>query len=203
VISVSDGAASTALPPFTIEVTEAPNRAPALSGAPRTTAVVGELYTFTPTASDADGDRLAFSISGKPGWASFDATTGRLSGTPASTQVGTYSGIVISASDGEATTSLPSFAIRVDPPALRAVTLSWQAPTQNEDGTPLTDLVGYEVHYGQAAGQYSQTLSLPSAALTSVTVEDLTPATWYFAVKAVNSSGVQSSFSSEAWKTIN
>ena len=36
-----------------------------------------------------------------------------------------------------------------------------------------------------------------------VTIEDLTPATWYFAVKAVNSAGAQSSFSNEAWKTIN
>ncbi len=87
--------------------------------------------------------------------------------------------------------------------ATRSVTLSWQAPTQNEDGSPLTDLTGYQVHYGQTSGQYTQTLSLPNAAFTSVTIEDLTPATWYFAVKAVNSSGVQSSFSNEAWKTIN
>jgi hypothetical protein len=91
----------------------------------------------------------------------------------------------------------------VDQPATRSVTLTWQAPTLNEDGSPLTDLAGYEVRYGQSSGQYSQTLSLPSAALTSVTVEDLAPATWYFAVKAVNSAGVQSSFSNEAWKTIN
>ena len=47
------------------------------------------------------------------------------------------------------------------------------------------------------------TLPLPSTALTSVTIEDLTPATWYFAVKAVNSTGAHSSFSNEASKTIN
>jgi hypothetical protein len=82
------------------------------------------------------------------------------------------------------------------------VTLLWRAPTENEDGTPLTDLAGFEVHYGQVTGQYSGTLSLPSASLTSVTIEDLAPATWYFAVKAVNSSGMLSSFSNEAWKTI-
>jgi Putative Ig domain len=203
VISVSDGVASTALPSFAIQVTEAPNRAPILSGTPSTTAVATKLYAFTPTASDADGDRLTFSISGKPAWAGFDSVTGQLSGTPSSTAVGTYSGIVISASDGQATTSLPSFAIRVDAPGQGAVTLSWQAPTRNADGTPLIDLVGFEVHYGQSAGQYSQSLALPSADLTSVTIEDLAPATWYFAVKAVNSAGVQSNFSNEATKTIN
>jgi Putative Ig domain len=203
IISVSDGVASTALPPFTIQVTDAPNRVPVLSGTPSTTAVASTLYAFMPAASDADGDRLTFSISGKPAWASFDSVTGQLSGTPSSTAVGTYSGIVISASDGQATTSLPSFAIRVDPAGQGTVTLSWQAPTHNEDGTLLTDLAGFEVHYGQVAGQYSETLSLPSAGLTSVSIEDLAPATWYFAVKAVNSAGVQSSFSNEATKTIN
>ncbi len=203
VISVSDGVVSSAQPAFGIEVLAAPNRAPVLSGAPATTARADEPYSFAPSASDPDGDRLTFSIAGKPVWASFDATTGRLSGTPGSAHVGSYTGIVISASDGKATTSLPPFSIRVEPPPQRSVTLSWQAPTMNEDGTPLTDLTGYEVHYGEATGQYTRTLSLPSATLTSVTIEDLAPATWYFAVKAVNSTGVQSSFSNEAWKTIN
>ena len=189
VISVSDGTVSTALPTFTITVAAALNRAPVLSGVPPTTVAAGEPYSFAPSASDPDGDRLTFSISGKPTWASFDAATGRLSGTPGTASVGFYSNIVISVSDGQATTSLPAFTIRVDQPVARAVTLSWQAPTQNEDGTPLTDLTGYEVHYGQAPGQYTLTLPLPSAALTSVTIEDLAPATWYFAVKAVNSTG--------------
>ena len=147
-----------------------------------------------------DGDVLTFSIQNRPAWATFSPTTGRLSGTP--TAAGTHTNILIAVSDGKASASLPAFTINVEQPATRSVTLSWQAPTQNEDGTPLTDLTGYEVHYGQSAGQYSETLSLPSAALTSVTIEDLTPATWYFAVKAVNSAGAQSSFSNEAWKTI-
>jgi hypothetical protein len=203
VISVSDGKVSAALPSFSISVAAAPNRAPILSGSAPTTALVGELYTFAPSASDPDGDPLTFSIAGKPTWASFNAATGRLSGTPGSGDTGFIYNIVISASDGEATTSLPSFNVRVDQPAVRSVTLSWQAPTRNEDGSTLTNLTGYEVHYGQSPGQYTLTLPLPSTALTSVTIEDLTPATWYFAVKAVNSAGVKSSFSNEAWKAIN
>jgi hypothetical protein len=200
VISVSDGKASASLAPFSIQVTAPPNRAPTITGQPATTVTAGQVYSFTPTASDLDGDVLTFSIQNRPSWATFSPTTGRLSGTP--TAAGTHTNILIAVSDGKASASLPTFTINVEQPATQSVTLSWQAPTQNEDGTPLTDLTGYEVHYGQFAGQYSETVSLPSAALTSVTIEDLTPATWYFAVKAVNAAGAQSSFSNEAWKTI-
>ena len=62
---------------------------------------------FQPSASDADGDALSFSISNKPGWAGFNTGTGRLNGTP--TQTGSHSSIVISVSDGTDTVSLPAF----------------------------------------------------------------------------------------------
>ena len=200
VISVSDGKASASLAPFSIQVTAPPNRAPTITGQPATTVTAGQAYSFTPTASDPDGDVLTFSIQNRPAWATFSPTTGRLSGTP--TAAGTHTNILIGVSDGKASASLPAFTINVEQLATRSVTLSWQAPTQNEDGTPLTNLTGYVVHYGQSSGQYSETVSLPSAALTSVSIEDLTPATWYFAVKAVNAAGAQSSFSNEAWKTL-
>ena len=38
------------------------------------------------------------------------------------------------------------------------VQVSWTAPTTNANGSPLTDLGGYRVHYGTCAGQYSTTL---------------------------------------------
>src|SRR5262249_59315112 len=76
------------------------------SGPPATTAVVGESYTFTPGASDAQGAALTFSIVNMPGWASFDNTSGRLSGTPSSDSVGTFANIQISVSNGQATATL-------------------------------------------------------------------------------------------------
>jgi hypothetical protein len=57
---------------------------------------------------------LTFSISGMPGWASFNTASGQLSGTPAEANVGTYSNIVISVSDGEFSAALPAFAITVN-----------------------------------------------------------------------------------------
>ncbi|MEL7449487.1 MAG: putative Ig domain-containing protein, partial [Pseudomonadota bacterium] len=87
--------------------------APTISGTPPSVTTAGQLYDFTPRASDADGDILSFSVENAPGWAAFDATTGRLNGTPGNTDIGSTSGIVLSVSDGTNTRSLPAFSIRV------------------------------------------------------------------------------------------
>ena len=119
------------------------NSAPAISGNPPSAVKVDESYSFTPSASDADGDNLTFSIENKPTWADFDAATGSISGTPTLGDVGSYAGIQISVSDGQATSTMPSFAIEVTQVGTASVTLSWTAPTQNEDGSALTDLAGF------------------------------------------------------------
>jgi hypothetical protein len=85
------------------------NRAPSISGTPPTTVEVGQLFVFTPSANDADGDNLSYAITGKPGWASFNDATGELRGRPGTAR--TWSGIRISVSDGRETASLPAFSI--------------------------------------------------------------------------------------------
>ena len=114
-ISVTDGKQTASLPSFklTVEAAQPPNTAPVISGTPATSVVTGNTYSFTPVATDPDGQLLDFSIANKPSWAQFDALTGRLTGTPTSAQVGTYAGITISVSDGIAQASLPAFAISV------------------------------------------------------------------------------------------
>ena len=87
--------------------------APVISGSPAGSVTANTGYSFQPSASDADGDTLVFSIAGKPAWASF-GSGGRLSGTPTDSDVRTYSGIVISVTDDTDTVSLPVFSIRVD-----------------------------------------------------------------------------------------
>src|SRR5436190_19169291 len=89
------------------------NQAPTISGTPQGSVVQSTVYSFTPTASDPDGNTLSFSVVNLPAWASFNANTGRLSGTPTSANVGTYSNIRISVSDGTATTNLATFSIQV------------------------------------------------------------------------------------------
>jgi hypothetical protein len=199
VISVSDGHSTTKLAPFSITVTSTStgNHAPVISGTPVTVAKVGQPYAFKATASDVDNDTLKFSISGKPGWASFDVTTGTLSGTPTSANLGTFSNIVISVSDGKASDSLAPYSLTVTNTTSGSVTLNWSAPVSNTDGSALTNLSGYKVFYGTASRTYSKTLTLSGAGSTSVVISGLTSGTWYFAIKSYNTSGVYSAYSGE------
>jgi hypothetical protein len=185
-------------------IASAANRAPFISGSPATTVSVGQIYSFQPTASDPDGNKLTFKISRKPAWATFSSATGRLTGTPSSSQTGTYSNIILSVSDGIATKSLPAFSIKVVQATSTAspVTLSWVRPTQNVDGTQLSNLAGYRIHYGQVSGQYDYSVSVGSPSITSAAIENLVPARWYFAVTAVTTSGIQSDFSAQLSKIV-
>lgn len=145
VISVSDGrGGSAALPAFQITVTARPpttpptpgNTPPTISGAPAASATVGTAYSFQPSASDANGDTLTFSISNRPSWASFNPANGRLSGTPGSSNVGTTSNILISVSDGKGgSASLPAFLIRVVAAANRPPTITGSPGTSVQAGT--------------------------------------------------------------------
>jgi len=96
-------------------VTPKGNNPPTISGTPATSVFVGETYEFRPDANDKDGDSLTFSIVGRPPWASFNAASGKLKGTPTEADVGTYAGIVISVTDRVSTASLPAFSITVQP----------------------------------------------------------------------------------------
>lgn len=197
VIAVSDGrGGTTQFAGFTITVM---NAAPTIAGTPATTIQVGSAYTFTPTASDANGDTLAYSISNKPSWATFNTVTGSLTGAPTA---GTYSAITITVSDGTASASLPAFSITASSSAGSAA-LSWTAPTQNTDGSALTDLASYTIYYGTNADSLNSSVSVSSAGATSYTINGLTGGTtYYFAIAAINSSGVASNLSGVASKTI-
>ena len=203
VISASDGVATSSLSPYSITVV-ATNSPPSINGAPATSATVGEAYSFIPSASDPDGQRLTFSIANQPSWAQFDTATGRLTGTPGTANVGTTtSGIVISATDGQDSVSLPAFSLAVVNPVPRgSATLSWSPPTSNVDGTPVTNLAGYRVKYGQQASNLSETLSVPSPGITSVVIENLSTGTWYFAVSAYTTANIESDLSNLAQKTL-
>lgn len=178
------------------------NAAPTIQGQPLTSVLVGQAYSFQPTASDADGDTLTFSVANQPSWVSFDAATGRLSGTPTAADVATATNIRITVSDGRATATLGPFSIAVAQAAAGSALLSWTPPDRNTDGSTLTDLAGYRVLYGLSATSLTQTISITNASLSSYLVENLTQGTWYFAVVAVNSLGIAGDPSGTISKTI-
>ena len=177
-----------------------PNQPPVISGTPAASVRAGQAYGFTPTASDPEGQTIGFAIVNKPVWATFDAATGRLSGTPVSTQVGTYSNIIITVSDGRASATLAPFSITVQPVS-RSATVSWTPPTTYVDGSPITNLAGFRIFYGRSLIGFTQSVTIPSPAITSAMIEGLSSGTWYFAVKAYTTSNVESDFSQIRQKT--
>ncbi|NOY46225.1 MAG: tandem-95 repeat protein, partial [Deltaproteobacteria bacterium] len=109
--TVSDGSATAGAE---VTVTVLPvNDPPAISGSPPLLAPARSEYRFTPTASDADGDALTFTVTGLPPWASFDEATGTLWGTPALADVGDHGPVTIEVTDGTATATLEPFTIQV------------------------------------------------------------------------------------------
>lgn len=171
-----------------------------ISGTPDTALVVGSPWSFQPTVNDPNGPKLTFTVQGQPAWASFDASTGRLAGTPMT--AGAYGPVTITASDGSQHTSLAPFTLQVADYTYGSATVSWTPPTERTDGSPLTNLAGYKVYYGKDSTSLTHTVNVKNAGQTSHYVENLDAGTWYFAVTAYCSGGEESARSSLASKTI-
>jgi hypothetical protein len=201
VIAVSDGLKSATLPAFAVQVLT--NQAisapppPTISGTPPTSDVAGSAYSFQPTASGPSGMTLSFSVQNKPAWANFSIATGLLAGTPGSTQTGTYGNIIVSVSDGQASSALPAFSITVTAPTTTTgtATVSVTPPAQNSDGSPLTNLAGMRVYYGTSPTSLSQQIQLASTTPTTYTVSNLASGTWYFGATAYTTAGSESPLS--------
>jgi Putative Ig domain len=202
-ISVTDGQQDVSLPGFSITVTPAAAAGSlSISGQPVTALNANTAYVFLPTASDPADKPLEFTIQNKPSWASFDASTGELKGTPSSANVGTYDGILIGVSDGNATTALPTFSINVTDFSNGSVTLSWMPPTTNTNGTALTNLAGYRIYYGTSSSSLTHSLQITNPGIASYVVGNLSPATWYFSLVSYNTSNVESPLSKVVSKSI-
>lgn len=194
-----DSSSGTVNPP-----TSGTNAPPAVTGTPGATAVAGQAYSFQPAATDANGDQLTFTVANLPGWASFNAQTGRITGTPTAAQVGAYGNITITVSDGTANTAVGPFTITVSAVANASgsASLSWTPPTQNTDGTTIGNLSGFRVMYGRAAGNLDQSVNVDNPSVNRYVVENLSSGTWFFAVVAVSASGETSQLSNTASKTV-
>src|ERR1700722_11452593 len=193
-ISVSTGTASAALPAFSIAV-DSDYTKPTISGSPAKSVVAGQAYVFEPKATVEAGKKATFSITDKPTWASFNATTGELSGTPTAANVGTDSNITIAVSDGTTTVALPAFAIEVTELGAKSATLSWKPPTVNSNGSALTNLAGYRIYYGTKATALTNSITINSVGVTTHVVTDLSPGVYYFALMAFNTAGAESKLS--------
>jgi putative Ig domain-containing protein len=178
------------------------NRAPTITGDATAYARAGVPYEFQPIASDADGDALTFSATNLPPWATLDAKTGVLAGTPAVDDVGAYESIVISVADATHTVKTGAFEITVFEAATGIASLQWEIPAAKVNGSPLDDLAGYHILFGRSADDLSESVFVDGATVTSVELSSLEPGVWYFAVSAVNANGLEGPPSTAAMKSI-
>jgi hypothetical protein len=84
-----------------------------------------------------------------------------------------------------------------------SVTLGWVAPTENSDGTPISNLAGYKIHYGTTSQDYTQVVSVSNPSLSRYVLDSLPSGTYYFAITAYNAKGIESTLSGEISTTLN
>lgn len=176
----------------------------ALQGTPPATATVGDQYSFQPTVN-SNSVNLSFTSTGLPSWLTLNSSSGVLAGTPSVTDEGTTGHITITANAGSASATTTPFTIRVvAPPSgdTGSVKLSWVAPTENTDGTPVSELAGYRIYYGTNPSELTESITIAGATATTYVVDGLAAGTYYFSVMAYTSTGLNSGLSSVADESI-
>lgn len=178
------------------------NRAPTISGDANAYARVGRSFEFQPTFSDPDGDPLSFSAENLPPWASIDTSSGRITGTPAASDLGAYEDITITVADASHRAVTSPFSITVLSPTTGSATLQWEQPPAKVDGSPLDDLAGYRIVYGRSAEDLDHSVFINDPSQTSFEFTTLEEGIWYFAVIGVNANGLEGPPTTAAMKSI-
>jgi len=173
-----------------------------LSGSAQATVAAGQYFEFRPSVTNTTGLTVVFTAPDLPDWLTLNPQTGELTGTPAATEVGTYTGITVEATAGTATVSLTLDPITVTQFATGVATVSWVAPTENTDGSALTDLAGFKIRYGRSGSLLDRSIVVSGAGVTRYVLSDLGLGAWYFAVVAFNSRGLEGAQSNVVSKTI-
>ena len=88
------------------------------------------------------------------------------------------------------------------PVANGSARLSWYAPTTRTDGSPLTDLAGFEIYYAESQMLTSRVIRIENPSAITWTITGLTPGTWYFSMTAVDAAGRKSDWSRTVIKRI-
>lgn len=78
-----------------------------------------------------------------------------------------------------------------------AALLSWTAPMTRENGDSLSmgEIAGFEVVYGPSAETLNQSLAIGDASVDELLVDQLSPGTWYFAIRTLDTDGNRSRLS--------
>ncbi|MDX1528762.1 MAG: putative Ig domain-containing protein, partial [Gammaproteobacteria bacterium] len=152
-VRVSDGRGGFALQNFGIQVTSAANDAPVFISAPPLSASVGQRYSYSAQAVDADGDPLTFSLASAPAGMTVTANSGLVQWTPAASQQG-LNNVTLRVEDGRGGIALQQFTLAVNPagvgnraPVIVSVPITqtgtgieyvYQVEANDADGDPLS-----------------------------------------------------------------
>jgi hypothetical protein len=156
------------------------------------------------TATGIYADNTTQDLTSSVTWTSSDSAVAVISSAAGS------NGLAIPAAAGSTTITARSGSISgtatLSVTGGTVVTLTWDAPTTNTDGSPLnpaTDLTMYKIYYGTAPQTYTQVVNVANPGTTTISKTlNLSPGTYYFVVSTVDTSGKESSYSNEAMKTI-
>jgi hypothetical protein len=196
--------AALALPLAVYAQTPAPTGAPAVDGPSiqllaQSDDVLPNLYRYVlAKAIHPAGKPLQLSIESPPRWTAFWSFRGAVTdtdylmvyGTPTEQDIGVYRFRFL-ASDGETTFSQPvELVVAAD--AGSPLTLTWLTPTENDDGSPLTDLAAYQIYLWPPDAR-----PMIKSRLTGnkIVAGGLGPGLWKIAVSALNAKGGESALS--------
>ena len=147
-LKVSDGTNET---PQTLQITvNNINDAPVITSVAPTNAIKNQLYSYTITATDEDGDPLTYSATTKPDWLSFDTNTHTLSGTPGNAEVNQDYIVTLTVSDGTATAT-QTFTIHVNNEnhAPTILNQSFSVIENTVNGTEIAQVIANDSDSGQ------------------------------------------------------
>jgi hypothetical protein len=147
----------------------------------------GEVVELSWTSANAD------QCTASGGWSGDRGTQGRATGGPITE--GTTFTLTCSGAGGNAMAMVTVAMSGV-------ITLKWQPPAENVDGTPVSDLAGYRIYYGERSREYTNHEAVPNPRAMSHDVP-VVSGSYYFAMTVLDSSGNESGYSNEVVKVLN
>ena len=79
----------------------------------------------------------------------------------------------------------------------RATTMSWVAPSEREDGTPLalSEIAGYRIYYGPTAGEYPYHFDITDSLAIQTKLQNLPSGHYIFVITTLDTDGRESAYS--------
>jgi hypothetical protein len=146
----------------------------------------GQSATLSWTSTDAD------SCVASNGWSGTRSTMGSLSVSPAATAIYTLT----CSGEGGSTSDSVTVTVNEPAPSGQDINLSWVAPAEREDGTPISmsEIAGYKIYYGTSQGQYTTSIDINDGSAEGYTITGLPSGTYYIVVTTYDVDGLESGY---------